>query len=283
MIIVRLQGGLGNQLFQYAAGKALSSRLGVPIKLETLTSLNKKKSRDLELDKFLIDFELATPGEVRSFVLFPQLYRHFPNLIAGTNVYREPFFQYDRNFNKLKDPVYLDGFWQSPFYFQDIEELIRKEFSIRKEFINHLEVKGSEFRKIDSVSVHIRRTDFMKPKAAAYHGVLPSSYYHAAISLIKERVPGAILYFFSDDIEWVKQNLNPTGDSVFVSETTKSAIEDFFLMSSCRHNIIANSSFSWWAAWLNSSGQKIVIAPSKWFARPEINTSDLIPKDWIRL
>jgi hypothetical protein len=132
--------------------------------------------------------------------------------------------------------------------------------------------------------VHIRRGDFLNEKITAYHGVLSAFYFEKAIGLIREKIPSASIYFFSDDIEWVKQNLAVDKNSVFVSSfITRSAIEDFYLMTKCKHNIIANSSFSWWPAWLNNNPDKIVVAPKKWFADSSINTNDLIPQDWIRI
>jgi hypothetical protein len=131
--------------------------------------------------------------------------------------------------------------------------------------------------------VHIRRGDFLKSKTAAYHGVLGAFYFEKAIGIIKDKEPSASVYFFSDDINWVKQNLARHGNAEFASSFTGSAIEDFYLMTKCQHNIIANSSFSWWPAWLNTNPEKIVVAPKKWFNQSSINTNDLIPESWIRI
>ncbi len=285
MIIARLQGGLGNQLFQYAAARALSARLGKSFKLETITALQKDKLRDVALQATLAHFEMATTKEVKEFVFFPSLYRHRPNFFSklGKHIYREPHFQFDKNFLHLTDPIFLDGFFQSPRYFEDISTIIRQEFRIREELTMRVSKKAAELEELPSVAVHIRRGDFLNPKTAAYHGVLDATYYAKAVEFIQEKIPGAFFYIFSDDIEWVKDNIPlPTGTE-FVSSFTKSPIEDFFLMTKCRHNIIANSSFSWWPAWLNNNQGKMVIAPKRWFANPNMNTSDLIPGEWTRL
>jgi Glycosyl transferase family 11 len=284
LIICRLQGGLGNQLFQYAAARSLATRLAKPFKLENITSLQKDTQRKIALHDLQTKFELATKEEVKEFLRFPSLYRHKYRLFKmGKHIYREPHFHYDENFFRLSDPVYLDGFWQSPLYFKNIETIIREEFTIGPEKIKNVVEKGRELEQRPSVAIHIRRGDFLKPATVAYHGVLSPFYYERAIKLIKEKVPDISLYFFSDDIHWVKQNLSMAKDAEFMSSSNQTALEDFYLMSKCRHMIIANSSFSWWAAWLNNNTGKIVIAPKNWFARSDINTHDLIPRDWTRI
>jgi Glycosyl transferase family 11 len=284
MIIVRLQGGLGNQLFQYAAGKALSTQLDKPFKLETITSLRKDKRRHIALHDLQTTFELASIREVKEFVRHPSLYRHPISLFkAGRNIYQEPHFHFDPNFFRLNDPVFLDGFWQSPLYFKDIETTIRNDFIIKPALIKNVIEKGRELECRSSIAVHIRRGDFLNPKISAYHGVMSAFYFERAIGLIREKVPDAFVYFFSDDIAWAKQNLSVDRNTEFLSSPAQSAIEDFYLMTKCRHNIIANSSFSWWPAWLNTNPDKIVVAPKKWFADININTNDLIPSGWIRI
>ncbi|MEI9912906.1 MAG: alpha-1,2-fucosyltransferase [Bacteroidota bacterium] len=284
MIIARLQGGLGNQLFQYAAVKALASRLNKPFKLEAITSLQKDKYRSIALNDLHANFELATKKEVKDFLYFPSLYRHqyVSFFKAGKNIYHEPHFHFDENFFHLNDPVFLDGFWQSPLYFKDMETIIRRDFTIKPGLIKNVMEKGKELEGKDSIAVHIRRGDFMNPKITAYHGVMGTDYYSKAIQILKERITSASVHYFSDDIEWVKKYL-PADNAEFVSSFTRSAIEDFYLMTKCRHIIIANSSFSWWTAWLNDNPGKIVVAPGKWFADSRINTNDLIPAEWIRI
>jgi hypothetical protein len=285
MIIVRLQGGLGNQLFQYAAGKALATRLNKPFKLETITSLQKDKQRNIALHDLQTKFELASKDEVKEFVRFPLLYRHPVSVFkTGKNIYHEPHFHFDENFFRLNDPVFLDGFWQSPLYFKGIETALREDLTVNPELIKNVTEKGKEMEAKASIAVHIRRGDFLDSNIAAYHGVLSAFYFEKAIGLIKEKVPAASVYFFSDDIAWVKQNIAVDKNAEFVSSfITRSAIEDFYLMTKCRHNIIANSSFSWWPAWLNANPDKIVVAPQRWFADSSIKTNDLIPADWLRI
>jgi hypothetical protein len=271
-------------MFQYAAAKSLSTRLNKPFKLETITSLQKDKGRTLALQDLETHFELATKKEVGEFAYFPSLYRHPVGLFKrGKNVYREKQFHFDPGFFSLKDPVFIDGYWQSPLYFKDIEETIRLDFTPKPELIKNVIDIAKEMQSKPSVAVHIRRGDFLKRKIKAYHGVMSAFYFEKAIGIIKERIPSAYLYFFSDDINWVKQNLVVNKNAEFVSAYTHSAIEDFYLMSQCRHNVIANSSFSWWAAWLNANPDKIVVGPLKWFSSGGINTTDLMPNTWLRI
>lgn len=285
MIIARLQGGLGNQMFQYAAARALAHRIGSPFKLESLTSLQKDKQRSIALRDLHTNFDMADRREIRKFVSLPGLYRHNPALLSklGRHIYREPHFHFDPHFFSLTAPVFLDGYWQSPKYFADIEKEIRQEFTIRPERIRNVEEQAREMRERPSVSVHIRRGDFLRPKIKSYHGVMSAFYFEKAIGIIREKLPEMYIYFFSDDMDWVKQNLVVNKNSEFISGQGRTAIEDFYLMSQCRHNIIANSSFSWWAAYLNTNPDKIVIGPQKWFAVSGINTDDLMPTDWQRI
>lgn len=284
MIIVRIQGGLGNQLFQYAAGSSLAQRLGTICKLD-ITSLHNKQLRQLELNYFSFEPLIASKEEIKEFVWFPSLYRHFPALFSklGKNIYREPHFHFDETFSQLTNPVYLDGYWQSEKYFKPVEDIIRKGLTINKELVNHLAGRIKEWPIKETISVHIRRGDYTQKNVLGYHGILSASYYNNAIAAIAQKTSNPHYCFFSDDIDWVKENIHLEHPHEFISGFTKSAIEDFYLMSQCRHNIIANSSFSWWAAWLNNNLNKTVIAPAKWFNHANHNTKDLIPDEWIRL
>jgi hypothetical protein len=284
MIIVRLQGGLGNQLFQYTAGRALSIHLNTPFKLDNITS-KKNNQRTYALSWFNINPQMATKKEIKKIICFPKLYRYKPKLFAKykPSIYVEPHFHFSNNFFNLKNPVYLDGYWQSEKYFSLYETIVREDLTIQKKYIEHLNVKINEMKNCNSVAIHIRRGDYTNSKILYYHGLLQPSYYTKAIDYIANQTQSIKLYFFSDDINWVKENIQISHPHEFVTSYTKSAIEDFYLMSQCKHNITANSSFSWWAAWLNPNPSKIVIAPKKWFNKSPHNTTDLIPNEWIKL
>lgn len=284
MIIIRIQGGLGNQLFQYAAARNLAEQEGAELKLDLL-SFHSGQVRNLELSAFNFEPLQASLKEIKQFSRFPQLYRHNPVLFSklGRHIYREPFYHFDSNFLNLKDPVYLDGFFQSEKYFKAIEDIIRKEFIVKAELVKHLTEIINQWKDKETVSVHIRRGDYTQKKYLAYHGLLTAEYFNQSIKIISEKINHPHFCFFSDDINWVKKNINITASHTFISDFTKTAIEDFYLMSQCKHNIIANSSFSWWAAWLNNNPKKNIIAPQKWFNEAPHNTKDLIPNGWICL
>ena len=179
----------------------------------------------------------------------------------------------------------MDGFWQSDKYFLKYESEIRKDFSFPS-FTDRVNINLlSEIINSNSVSIHIRRGDYIQMNSAIEsHPLCSIKYYQSAISKIKEIIEKPKFYFFSDDIEWVKNQFFSVENAIFVNHNKgKDSYKDMQLMANCKHNIIANSSFSWWGAWLNPNPKKIVIAPKNWFKDTSIDTSDLIPSTWIRL
>jgi hypothetical protein len=285
MIIIKLAGGLGNQLFQYAAAKSLALHTNQPLKLD-VTSYTTDVLRNFELSCFNAPFEIASPDEINFFTsqsfLKKALQRLYPP--HKRKVYKEPFYHFDKNFFTATVHIYLKGYWQSHKYFQAYKDVIAADFLIKKEFIKNVDLAPSKFEKEISVSVHIRRSDYSNKVTNDFHGVLPETYYNEAIAVIKNRYADAKFYFFSDDIKWVQDNVDTGSNFEFVSgKISTTAIEDFYLMQHCSHNIIANSSFSWWAAYLNANPNKVVIAPKKWFNKAPYNTKDLIPESWIRI
>jgi hypothetical protein len=286
MIVVQLKGGLGNQLFQYAAGLALRQMHNCELRIDT-SFYTTTQERKFDLDYLNIDYAVADAAVLRKFEL--PIYRKVWNRIAPMpfkRVYREASFAFDPKFNALQPPIYLKGYWQSAKYFQPYTPVIAKAFTVRQAYIQHLAALISDMSQHKSVAVHIRRGDYLRPEFVHIHGVLDTAYYKRAIQTMQQRYGNCTFYFFSDDIDWVQQNL-PLNDMsyVFVSgHITHNAIEDFYAMQHCQHNIIANSSFAWWAAWLNRHEHKHVIAPMQWFA-PQNNqsTQDLIPTSWERV
>ena len=273
MITTKIMGGLGNQMFQYAAGKSLSLRLGVSLKLD-VSYFRGQNLREYELIFFNIEEDIAY-----SHLQFPWG-KKFLERMGLTSYYREKHFHYDANFESLGVPICLEGYWQSYKYFMAIDEVIKnvfvpKENSIDPELLE--EVKSANV-----VSVHFRRGDYLSDdKTNSEHGVLESDYYHNAILTIKNNVPNPVFFVFSDEIEWVKKQSFFSDKAIYI--TGKKNYEDLYLMSLCRHNIIANSTFSWWGAWLNANPNKLVIAPHKWFNYIAASTDDLLPKNWLRV
>jgi hypothetical protein len=196
----------------------------------------------------------------------------------------EPHFEYWQAINEVPNDCYLMGYWQSEKYFSAISEQIREDFSFRLAINNQNTQLAFKISQHNAVSLHIRRGDYANnPTVTATHGLCPISYYHNAIEYIAHRVKQPYFFIFSDDIVWAKENLKMDLHSTYIDHNQGAeSYNDMRLMSLCRHHIIANSSFSWWGAWLNPNIDKIAIAPKQWFVK-DVNTQDLIPKDWVRL
>jgi len=290
-VITRLNGGLGNQMFQYAAGRALAGRLGVPLKVD-ISEFDTYLLRRFELDQFNINAGIATSAELAGLVINPSRFqRRYSRLAISLGLgfkniaFKENKFGYDDTFEKIRHPMYLNGYWQSEKYFISAKDKLRKELCL----VNAL---GDTSRKIldeivqcAAVSLHIRRGDYItNPSAAAVHGVCSLDYYYPAIRHITTHVQNPYFFVFSDDPQWAKDNLKISQPVRFVEANGPDrGAEDIWLMKSCNHHIIANSSFSWWAAWLNNRQDKIVIAPRIWFLDKKINAKDLIPEQWHRI
>lgn len=287
MIAFKAQGGLGNQLFQYAAARRLAMRNQCPLIVDHHWfdhPLPGETPRPLELTRYPVNMRVATPSELFRWTLMRSRWgRHLKPLLP-LNLVREQ--GYGVNTNVLSAPAnsYLVGFWQSEAYFADIREQLLTE-------LVPLEPPGAEDRAIielmqqgESVSVHVRRGDYVSlASASAYHGLCSLDYYRKALAYMAERLRAPTLFVFSDDPEWTRANLRSPYPTHYVAHNPpESAFQDLRLMSMCRHHILANSSFSWWGAWLSSNSDQIVIAPEQWYAadRP---TPDLIPSRWIRM
>ena len=290
MVIVKIIGGLGNQMFQYAAGKSLAKRLGSPLKLD-LSSFGSYGLRTFELERFSIRYELATSGELARYAnkhpflsaASKLLFRR--DMFENPLVYKERAFHYDAGVLKISKDVYLSGYWQSERYFEVISEEIRDEFTFRQVMSGRNMRIAREISSCNAVSLHVRRGDYANnPETKSYHGLCSAVYYDAAIDHISDKVESPHYFVFSDDLDWVRTNLKLPQPVTFVdgNHGTQS-YNDMRLMSLCKHNIIANSSFSWWGAWLNSNHDKIVIAPSRWFNSARHDTRDLYCPGWVVL
>jgi len=276
MISVRFSGGLGNQMFQYACGRSLGQKNGLNYVIADLSfyqkkDWNKTTSREFELGVFNINI-------VRKNIPLSVYFK-----IAGLKNYKEINSGFDGRILSLVGNVEIEGYWQSERYFKNIEEIIRKEFTF-KPAINkkNKEILG-KIEKSNSVSIHVRRGDYVNdPKIRKVHGVDLSGYYQKAIGYINRKIKAPKYFVFSDDIDWCKSNLKLRGETYFVDHNKENkSYEDMRLQSNCKHNIIANSSFSWWGAWLNSNPGKIVLSPKKWYKRK--NPKELIPQEWLRI
>jgi glycosyl transferase family 11 len=289
LIIVKLFGGLGNQLFQYAAGRSLSLRNDTPLFLDIAdfdadqTSLTK---RSFELGVFSIPAGIASRQQTDKF-LHPPLIRKTIDKMRPyfrKSVYHEPFFHYDENFSRASSQTLLHGYWQSERYFEQATAVVRDDLRIKAPLSEQTRRMADRISGSPSVSLHVRRGDYVKDAATMrYHGVCDPEYYRRAIGEITRMKGDLEVFVFSDDMDWVKANITSGLSMTFVENAGRQAYEDIFLMSLCQHNIIANSSFSWWGAWLNANPQKVVIAPSRWFNEAKADTRDLLPAQWIKL
>ncbi len=279
MVIVKLQGGLGNQMFQYAAGRAASLRVETELKLD-VSSFQEYKLRKYSLQNFKIKADFALSEETRE-----AKGNFLKNLVSPSWIKEEPFSPWNSKLLSLKDNAYLDGYWQSEKYFKDKEENIRQEFSLKKPFQAEAGKISAQMEATENpVSIHVRRGDYVSKKHLnEIFGVCHPEYYEKAVAFVAGKTSHPVFFIFSDDIAWVKENLKIQFPAVFVSKSEIEDFEELALMSECRHNIIANSTFSWWGAWLNRNPEKIVIAPKKWFNHPSLNTKDLIPEGWVKI
>jgi hypothetical protein len=290
MILVNLSGGLGNQMFQYAAARSLSVSRRTELYIDATgyeqdtPGITKRK---YELDLFHITAPLATKDQINKHTERNLLSRAFNKLqpYYKKRHYFERHFHFDANFFKASSSTTLIGYWQSEKYFVGIEDDIRKEFSIKAPLSQKTLALADRMRNSNSASIHIRRGDYVAdPATAKAHGSCGLDYYENALRIISEKAGNTELFIFSDDIEWASRNLKTELPITFVDHNKGAqAYEDLYLMSQCSNNIIANSSFSWWAAWLNRNKDKTVVAPQKWFNEYVADTKDLYPPAWIRI
>jgi hypothetical protein len=286
-IYVEVRGGLGNQMFQFANGFSVAKRNKTNLKLDVSKYNLLKMHNGFELNRiFTIKAKIASEKEIykvfnwRTYPIINFFIRNFFKSL--TNYIVEPTFHYWPNVKKLKGNIYLEGYWQSELYFKTYEEEIRRLFKFKHNLKGGNLVIAAEIKAKNSVSLHIRRGDYLLKKNTSLYPTCNLKYYLDAIEIIKSRVENPFFYIFSDDIPWAKKNFKFIRDIKFVTENRNEfSYLDMQLMSLCKHHIIANSTFSWWAAWLNKNNNKIVIAPRKWFSRDHFDTSDLLPLKWI--
>lgn len=281
-------------MFRYAAGKALADQKGVDLLLDVsflkIRSVSEGDfiARPYELDIFPNIREKVVDIE-EDYLLSPLKQKIFRRLGRGNYrvpLYKERFFTYDTLFGEKQPPFIMDGDLQSEKYFFRSGALIRHAFqfpAFHSDDIN--ESFLSKIKSCNSIAVHVRRGDYLMPYNFGINGVCEKDYYVKAISLMKGVFENAVFFFFSNDMDWVRENLLSLTDNYILIEgnTDKDSWKDMCLMSHCRYNIIANSSFSWWGAWLNYHSDKLVCAPRKWFASdsPYFNTQDLFPESWM--
>ena len=262
MKIINLKGGLGNQMFQYAYGRALELS-GKKILFNTSFFNGTKAKIDTARDYKLNNFNIETK----------------------TNFSDEshPIFSFiDKVLSKLHLKKY--DYWQNERFFKTIESNIRSEFKLKKPLDNKFDNIVKQIENTPSVALHVRRGDYVNDKKTQIiHDVCGLEYYSKSIDIMRGQINNPVFFVFSDDIDWVSKNLEVPYPSFWVSNLEGKDYEELILMSKCKHNIIANSSFSWWGAWLNSNPDKIVVAPKQWLVNRTSNEVDVLPKTWIQI
>ena len=282
-ITVKIYGGLGNQMFQYAAGRALSLRHHVPLDLDIQWFFQKQNSTTARPYHLNIFKNITASVQKKLFFPCPAILHRIKNYLPYTHIIREPHFAYWPEFSSITPPATLDGYWQCEKYFMEFRKEIRDDFT----FPPLPEAARQLFKQIantpESVSVHVRRGDYVSnPQAQAFHGNLQQEYYNKSLQLIKDTCGKTKLFIFSDDPIWVRNNFNYCGHDATIVELgfPNAPYHDMHLMTLCKHHIIANSTFSWWGAWLKKQSG-LTISPKCWFANSMMDSKDIHGNGWI--
>lgn len=288
MIVSRLCGGLGNQLFQYAAARRLALRHDAELVLDaSWYPVANDPDRAYSLDAFRVAARTIRDGWLTAHVVeaWRRALRFVGRAPAGLRLRYVPqrHFHFDPAILELGDDVFLDGYWQSERYFADVEPVIREELQLAAPLSAESGRLATHIAAGASASIHVRRGDYAAiPSTREFHGLCSPAYYDRAMRLIEEREPTVRYFVFSDEPDWAEAKL-PLRRATVVRHNSRRPWEDLWLMSACDHHIVANSSFSWWGAWLGSRDDAVTVAPERWFAVDDLDTRDLLPPAWVRL
>lgn len=292
MIIVKLTGGLGNQLFQYAAARAVAQRNNQRLAFD-VSYYAEDRSRAYKLSHFSVCGSLISPRQLafltgrgtRGALKYLSRAARWIVPVLDHRVAEARSFRFDESVARSPGNIYMVGFWQSEKYFKGIEGLLRGELMLKQPPDKANAAVLESIGRANSVSLHVRRGDYVSdPRARQLMGALPLEYYRRAIEMIRQVTRGPHFFVFSDDMAWVRANLQINEPVTYVTHNGANRdYEDLRLMTHCRHHIIANSSFSWWGAWLCSDPGKTVIAPETWFSDASWDASDVLPESWIQL
>ncbi len=284
MLIIKIIGGLGNQLFQYAYCRNVANYYGESFALDTST-FESYKLHNLHLNSLNIKERYATQNEVAMALNKRLSIIDYIKPYYRRSYIKERTLNFDANMLKVPPNAYLDGYWQSEKYFKPIEHIIRREFMVKSNpDRDNLKMMAKILKSKSSVCIHVRRGDYVSNQLTnQVHGTCSLEYYQEAVDYIGKKISEPHFYIFSDDPSWTKANLKFKYPTTFVTHNAKAGHEDLRLMGLCQHFIIANSTFSWWGAWLSSNRSKIVVAPNQWYKTTDRPTDDLLPNSWVRL
>lgn len=279
MIYTRLHGRLGNQMFQYAAARGLAAHVGAPVALDARGALARGEgvlTRVFDLP--IIPPETLPPARHEA----PLRYAAWRLLGRSPQFRRERGLGYNPAFETWGDDSYLHGYWQSDRYFAHCADAIRADFTFPAASSAENAAMADRIGAALSVSLHVRRGDYLTLGA---HVLCDQAYYEAALARVLDGLTGdPVVFVFSDDPDWAKENLPLPVEKVVVDfNGPETDFEDMRLMSLCDHNVIGNSSFSWWAAWLNRHPDKRIAGPAKWFGDPGLSNPDILPEGWMRI
>lgn len=286
MIITRLKGGLGNQMFQYALGRRLALKNNDVLKLDT-SAFNEVQAgetpRSYELSAFAIKGEVATVEEIKKsrypLGIFSKLME-----ITEQKILRRHHTRFEPHILSKTGTIYLNGYWQSPRYFEEIRDTLLKDFTLAKPLSKEAEAFGAKIRSKNAASLHVRRGDYIaNTKVRDLYGPCTIPYFERSIREMEMGAGDVSWFVFSDDIKWAKDSLPLPASAVYIAGKALTAAEELHLMSLCKHNVIANSTFSFWGAWLNINPNKVVIAPRPWFDYAPTFNDDIIPDTWTQI
>ncbi|MBP7211209.1 alpha-1,2-fucosyltransferase [bacterium] len=285
-VYLKMNGGLGNQMFQWAFARMIHETTDMDVFLD-MSFFSKPYARPYQLkifnleplflDDSFVEFKLDLIWKLRNFVNIAPL--------LGMKFYQEKTFEFDKSISKIEPNTYIEGFFQSDIYFKQFESQIRKDFMFVSPISKDNRELIAKMNNQNSIAIHIRRGDYVsKARYKNKYAHCSPEYYVKAVDYIAQKYPNPRVYVFSDDLKWAAQNIDLPYTCEYVGHNIgKASFEDMRLMSNCKHNVIANSTFSWWGAWLNENPEKIVVAPDKWFQDSSIIQTDIYPKNWVRL
>ncbi len=286
MVISVLSGGLGNQLFQYAFGLRLAAQLQTELRLErhllkskAVARLRQYTPRTYELDTFTVHTPAASLMDTVNCLSRVALSGKNALLLRESNLTPNAVNELD---SRVQDVLCL-GYWQSEDYFRPVTEQLRKHLTFRKNPAHSQSIAATILSYRNAAFVHIRRGDYVTNiHANQHHGLCDISYYRRSCEYVKERIPDVQFFVFSDDPDWAKRELGKHLQPARFIDHNRGvdSWQDMYLMSLCRHAIVANSSFSWWGAWLNPVVDRLVVAPCQWFANQPVLSQQLIPPHW---
>lgn len=285
MIVIEASGGLGNQMFQYALYKKLES-MDKDVVMDTSFFRSKQNLRELEIGVFGVQYRSITDKEaayIRGYGYQDTIIDKIKYKLKSSKIktYKDTIENFQSKIFEMDD-VYLCGYWQSEKYFKDIRNTILEEFSFPLETKERFQDLCKQMQKENSISIHIRRSDYLtEQNVKVYGNICTEKYYENATAYMDRKIENPHYYVFTDDLEWTRDYFKGEQYTIVDENRGKDSYADMYLMSQCKHNIIANSSFSWWGAWLNKNLNKKVLAPKKWFHNHE--KDEIVCEDWIRI